>query len=82
MEHKSMLRNYLTELKNILTKPNPYKTVISPSEGTDDWMEGIYDNQKGKRGRKRGTKKGTDLFSKPIPFSYNFQMLRRSNLSM
>lgn len=50
-----MLRNYLTELKNILTEPNPYKTVISPSEGAGDWMEGIC------------RKKGTDLFSKNYP---------------
>jgi predicted nucleotidyltransferase len=28
MERKSMLRNYLTELKNILTELNPYKAVL------------------------------------------------------
>lgn len=28
MERKSMLRNYLTELKNILTGLNPYKAVL------------------------------------------------------
>ncbi|MCI5132735.1 MAG: hypothetical protein D3904_14760, partial [Candidatus Electrothrix sp. EH2] len=28
MERKNMLRNYLTELKNILTELNPYKAVL------------------------------------------------------
>lgn len=28
MERRNMLRNYLTELKNILTELNPYKAVL------------------------------------------------------